>query len=218
MSVHSRESTADRPCAATYALPSLTFGCDARWPVPGEDACHALWDAYAMPEHIRAHSTLVAGIAVALADLAVAAGMGGVHPATVRASGLLHDIAKDYTIRHGGNHAQLGAAWALAATGNPAIAQGVMHHVHWPWGEDLGPWFLPLVIIYADKRVKHDRMVTLEERFDDLIDRYGRTERIRERIRESHHQATTIERALVARLGIRLHESTLDRGRLVERA
>ena len=103
MSVHSRESTADRPCAATYALPSLTFGCDARWPVPGEDACHALWDAYAMPEHIRAHSTLVAGIAGALADLAVAAGMGGVHPATVRASGLLHDIGTYFLLKQDGS-------------------------------------------------------------------------------------------------------------------
>lgn len=218
MSAHIRESATSRPCVTDLSLPPLVFGADDAWPVPDEVACHELWDAFAMPDHIRAHSALVAGFAGALADLALAAGMQGVHPPTVRASGLLHDLAKDYAIRHGGNHAQLGGAWVLAATGNPAIAQGVMHHVHWPWTEDLGPWFLPLVIIYADKRVKHDCLVTLEERFDDLLDRYGRTERIRERIRESHHQAATIECALVARLGIRLHESTLDSGRLVERA
>ena len=39
-------------------------------------------------------------------------------PATVRASALLHDIAKTYCIRYGGSHAQLGAAWALSETHN----------------------------------------------------------------------------------------------------
>ena len=33
------------------------------------------------------------------------------------AAGLLHDLAKTYCIRHGGSHAQLGAAWVLEATG-----------------------------------------------------------------------------------------------------
>lgn len=168
-----------------------------------------------MPEHIRAHSELVAELAGILADRAVAVGFA-VNPEWVRASGLLHDLAKSYTIRHGGNHAQLGGAWVLAETGNPVIAQGVMHHVYWPWHMDLEAWFLPLAIIYADKRVKHDHVVTLADRFDDLLERYGHTERIRERIRESHQQATTIERALETRLGIRLHASTIDRGRLVE--
>jgi hypothetical protein len=30
------------------------------------------------------------------------------------------------------------------------------------------------VVNYADKRVRHDRIVSLEERFNDLKDRYGR--------------------------------------------
>ena len=36
------------------------------------------------------------------------------------------------------------------------------------------------IVFYADKRVMHDRIVTVEERVDDLIVRYGTTE---ERIR-----------------------------------
>jgi hypothetical protein len=30
------------------------------------------------------------------------------------------------------------------------------------------------VVNYADKRVQHDRIVSLEERFSDLMDRYGK--------------------------------------------
>lgn len=201
--------------AAPPELPPFSFASSAAWPVPDEAACHRLWNRYDMPEHIRAHSRMVADMAVALAGAAASTG-APVDLPSVLASALLHDIAKDYTIRHGGNHAQLGGAWTLHETRNPRIAQGVMHHVHWPWRVDMTEteWLLPFIIIYADKRVKHDRLVTLEERFDDLVVRYGRTERIRERIRESHEQAVEIELALSAVLGIALHRSELRHGAL----
>ncbi|WP_353119019.1 phosphohydrolase [Nitratidesulfovibrio sp.] len=222
-----REAAANR-CMTVDDLPPLSFGVpnpanskDA-WPVPDAPACHALWDRYAMPDHIRAHSSMVADMAMALARAALDNGAGGadeaaLHLPSVLASALLHDIAKDYTIRFGGNHAQLGGAWALHETGNPRIAQGVMHHVHWPWRVDVTvqEWLMPLIIIYADKRVKHDQLVTLEERFDDLVERYGRTERIRERIRESHEQAVEIEQALSTWLGMPLHDAVPRDGTLV---
>ncbi len=222
-----REAAAIR-CMTPDDLPPISFAPPAppdAWPVPDAAACHALWDRYAMPEHIRAHSSMVADMAMALARAAMADGTGredgaDLHLPSVLACALLHDIAKDYTIRFGGNHAQLGGAWTLHETGNPRIAQGVMHHVHWPWRVDVAvpQWLMPLIIIYADKRVKHDRLVKLEERFDDLIERYGRTERIRERIRESHEQAVDIERALSARLGVPLHDTGLRGGQLAVNA
>jgi hypothetical protein len=33
------------------------------------------------------------------------------------------------------------------------------------------------IVNYADKRVMHDRIVSLEERFNDLKDRYGRDQK-----------------------------------------
>lgn len=209
-----REAATAR-CMTPDDLPTFSFAPSDAWPVPDEAACRALWDRYAMPEHIRAHSRMVADMALALARAAVSRG-AAMHLPTVLASALLHDIAKDYTIRFGGNHAQLGGAWVLRETGNPHIAQGVLHHVHWPWRIDttVPHWLMPLLIIYADKRVKHDRLVGLEERFDDLIERYGRTERIRMRIRASHAQAVTIERALSDRLGMDLHDAVLLHGEL----
>lgn len=215
-----REAAARR-CMTVDDLPPISFAPSHAWPVPDAAACHALWDRYAMPDHIRAHSSMVAEMAMALARAAMATRTGAdLHLPSVLASALLHDIAKAYTIRHGGNHAQLGGAWTLHETGNPHIAQGVMHHVHWPWRVDVTvtEWFLPLIIIYADKRVKHDRLVTLEERFDDLVERYGRTERIRERIRESHEQAVDIERALSERLGVALHDAAPRDGELAVNA
>jgi putative nucleotidyltransferase with HDIG domain len=183
--------------------------------VPDDAQCRMLWDAYGMLQNIREHSELVACVATALAAAAAAAGLP-VNVAEVRAAALLHDLAKTYTIRHGGNHCQLGGAWVQEITGNPALAQGVACHVSWPETIDLRAHFLPLAIIYSDKRVRHNRLVTLEARFDDLLVRYGKTAYIRERIRESFQQAEAIERALAQTLGMKLHESTFGCGGLVE--
>ncbi|MGE4536484.1 MAG: HDIG domain-containing metalloprotein [Desulfovibrio sp.] len=183
--------------------------------VPTDAQCRELWDAYDMLPNIREHSALVACLATALAEAAVRAGLD-VEVATVRAAGLLHDLAKTYTIRHGGNHCQLGGAWVQELTGNPVLAQGVACHVTWSLPIDLRAHFLPLAIIYSDKRVKHNQIVTLEARFDDLLTRYGKTEYIRERIRESFQQAAAIEKALAQTLDLDLHENTFGCGRLVE--
>lgn len=181
---------------------------------PDEAFCREMWERFGMPEHIREHSRLVSLIAHTLALAGKEAG-APVDPDSVLASAMLHDIAKDFTIRHGGNHALLGAAWTLEATGSPLIAQGVMHHVFWPWAVDLDAAFLPLALIYADKRVRHDAIVTLEERFDDLMTRYGINESVRIRIRISQRQAEAIAVRLNDLLGVDINACTFDSGRLV---
>ncbi|MCL1985945.1 MAG: HD domain-containing protein [Betaproteobacteria bacterium] len=198
-------------------LPPLDFPPCGR-SAPSEEACRTLWDAYEMPEHIRAHSAQVAHFSVILADLAIKRG-AAVRVEDVRACALLHDIAKSYTLRHGGSHAQLGAVWALAETGHAGIAQGILHHVYWPWPlREETLCTLPILVLYADKRTQHEKFVTLEERFADLVVRYGIYEQARQGIEMSQRQAVSIERALSARLGVELDAHTPDSGRLVKRA
>lgn len=174
-------------------------------PVPDEAACTGLWDRYGMLPNIRAHSRAVADLALDVAKRATALGHAVDMPA-LRAAALLHDLAKTYTILHGGAHAQLGAAWVREETGRPDLAQAVLFHVSWPWlhgplALDADPLRLPLLVSYADKRVRHDEVVSLEERFDDLLDRYGDTGEHRASIRANREQAFTYERALAALVG-----------------
>lgn len=183
--------------------------------VPGPAQCEAWWDDYGMMAHIKDHSRMVAQVATHLAVAARERGLP-VCVETVRASALLHDLAKTYTIRHSGNHSQLGAAWVMELTGNPVIASGVMHHVYWPFEVDVAKFFMPMAVIYADKRVAHDQLASLEDRFQDLLDRYGSTADIRARIRTTHEQAITIERGFERLLEESLATSTFDRGRLVQ--
>ena len=185
------------------------------WHVPTDEECFALWDKYEMLDNIRAHSLKVAQVATWVAKKA-AKNAPHINPQTVRASALLHDISKTYSIKYGGNHSQIGAVWTLKETGNPAIAQGVYHHVFWPFPVDITKYFLPLCVLYADKRVAHDTIVDLNSRFLDLLDRYGKTEGIRQRITVTHEQVLEVEDALQILTGEDIHENSFDCGRLVD--
>lgn len=206
-----------RPAPAVECIPASPRGM-----IPSDAQCRSWWDSHGMFEHIKVHSQLVADVATALAIMATdkESGVrleGGRDDfiQSVRAAGLLHDLGKTYSIHHGGNHSQLGAAWTLDVTHNPAIAQGVMHHVFWPGEQDPRLYFLPLAVIYADKRVRHDQLVSLEERFEDLRARYGHSERSRALIATSHAQGAELEHILSTFLRENLHAYFTDRWRLV---
>ncbi|MBQ3059520.1 MAG: HDIG domain-containing protein [Desulfovibrio sp.] len=198
-------------------LPQLQLAGKPGAAPPDDEACFDLWRKYAMLPNVQRHSLMVAHIATRLASRAYERGFD-VHVPEVRASALLHDIAKTYCLHHGGSHAMLGAAWVVYETGNYNLARGVMLHVHWPWEVPSGPEVctLPFFVIYADKRVRHDVCVSLDERYADLRERYGRTAAALEGLRASCEQGKTIERALSAHLGWTLHEDTFDCGRLVQ--
>lgn len=198
-------------CAAARLNPDLLL-------IPREEDCFTLWDRYRMMDHIRTHCTRVAEFARAVTERAAEQGCP-TPPEAAYAAGLLHDIAKSYTISHGGSHAQLGASWVMRETRNGPISRSVLFHVHWPWEENVDDdlQFLVLAIVYADKRVRHDTYVSLEERYEDLLDRYGVNDRAKWYIGRSHEQGKRIEAALSRRLGVNLHECTLDSGRLVQR-
>ena len=185
-------------------------------PAPDRAACEALWDRYAVPAHIREHCQGVAHILEVLGALIIKRG-ARLDPVMLLAGGLLHDIAKMYTVNYPGDHAQMGAAIVLRETRHYRLAQMVYHHVEWPWRADIdNDAILPiLMLIYADKRVTHNKIVTLDERFTDLFARYGHTERRRLMIERSRQQGLEIEKALSERLEVRLDEYSFDSGRLV---
>ena len=87
-----------------------------RGTVPDDEGCRCLWDKYDMLANIRAHSMVVANVATRLAKRAKRLGLP-VNVEAVRASALLHDLAKTWCLRHGGSHAELGATWVVQETG-----------------------------------------------------------------------------------------------------
>ncbi|SHN65999.1 HD domain-containing protein [Desulfovibrio litoralis] len=183
---------------------------------PTNEECFSLWKKYEMPQHIQEHSTSVAKVADTIATIIKEQNIK-INLDEIHAAALLHDLAKHYCIQFGGSHAQLGASWVIKETRNHRIGQAVLHHVYWPFTPNIfeDAWLMPLIIVYADKRVKHHQIVSLEERYDDLINRYGKTKEIIERIKLSQKQGTDLEKALSERFGVNLNEYSFNSGRLV---
>lgn len=199
---------------------SPILGC-----VPNPEDCTKLWDKYGMLPHIRAHSQLVAEFAYALAlkiceKTTWTPEYKEKYKDAAHCAGLLHDIAKTWTIRHGGSHQQIGSSIIRLETDNPLLAAAVLHHVVWPWksgilGLESQIFHIPLLIAYSDKRVKHSQLVTLEERFKDLFERYGKTTDIKKNIQLNLEQAREIENILAKKLEFNIHACTLVSRRLV---
>ena len=118
----------------------------------------------------------------------------------VTAGALLHDLGKTPCLGTLTNHAELGAG-ILEALGYPHVAQVVREHVHLD-GTIMDP--RPLreaeVVNYADKRVLHDAVVTLEARFADLKVRYGRTPEALARIQATEVRSRALEEKIFAPL------------------
>lgn len=196
-------------------IPTLYYDIDSNF-VPSDKDCIALWDRYGVFDNIRQHSVVVANFAEALARQAVKVGYTN-YIKSCRAGGLLHDIAKSYTVHYGGNHAQLGASWVVSSTGNYRLGQVVLNHVEWKWSLPkclIHPLF---IVMYSDKRVQHNIPVSLEKRYTDLIVRYGKTEDSRKAIYRSWEHLKNIECVLSTQLELPLYEYTLIGRRLVFR-
>jgi putative nucleotidyltransferase with HDIG domain len=195
--------------------PNLLFPYHEEWKVPTVGECFRIWKKYQMMSHIKAHCLMVARVALTLARRFEKAGYP-LREDLVLASALLHDIAKSYTIYFGGDHAILGSAWVMQEIQNPLIAQAVLAHVIWFFDEgeqaiEKNPCTLANLISYSDKRVQHDRLVTLSGRFEDLIKRYGTTEEKRRLININYTQSQKIENAFI-RFGV---DIKLEPGQLV---
>ncbi len=180
-------------------------------PLPSEADCFALWEQYEMLPNIQEHSKVVAHIATKIATRAYEKGLlAKADIEFCRVAAYLHDIAKSYTIRYGGAHAQIGASWCMQHFKHHGLAQAVLHHVEWPWGYPeniLKPVF---IVNYADKRVCHDSIVSMAERFDDVFVRYGKSDFAINAIKRSQAKALELEHLLQHSLEYPVHEDTFD--------
>jgi uncharacterized protein len=173
--------------------------------IPSYQECLNLIETHGMLPHIREHSFRVMQVARCLADALVAAGFDLSLP-LVETGALLHDLGKTACLGTLNNHAEWGAV-ILEGLGYTHVAQVVREHVYLDDKiKDPRPLREAEVVNYADKRVLHEKVVTLEDRFADLKVRYGRTPEILARI-----QTTEVKtRALEEKLFAPLHLTPLD--------
>lgn len=137
-------------------------------PLPNPQQARAMWDDYQMLDNIREHSEMVCFVALTLADWLAEAGVQ-LHRQAVEVGALLHDISKTTCLGTDKLHAQEGGA-LVTRLGYPELGYLVANHVYLT---EYHPLDETMVVNYADKRVTHNYIVGLQERFDYIAERYG---------------------------------------------
>jgi putative nucleotidyltransferase with HDIG domain len=166
--------------------------------LPTIEQCLEYMDRYEMLDNIRDHSHVVALVSEVLLD-ALTQSNRATPPLPGKketiAGALLHDIAKTHCIKNGGNHAEEGEQ-ICRALGFPAIGTIVAEHVVLSdFNGDRyrqGIFTAGELVYYADKRVRHDKVVSLDARLEYIIERYGDANPLKE-----HHIRLNFKKILL---------------------
>ncbi len=145
-------------------------------PVPTEAECYEIIRHFDMLDNIVRHSEMVTAVSLALVDNLKDPSI--VQKSLVLSAALLHDIAKTRTIGSKELRHDLIGGQIMREMGFDAIAEIVESHVVFDGFDPDGDLEEREIVFYADKRVMHDRIVSIDDRVDDLVERYGINQRI----------------------------------------
>ena len=158
-------------------------------------------EKYRMLENIRAHSVVVTKIARLIARGLRDVGMD-ISIEKTTAGALLHDIGKTLSLKSGGDHSMMGKQICLD-NHLYEIADIVGEHVRMKDYDLNGNYSEKEIVFYADKRVNHDKIVSLEERLAYILERYAlNKEGVSRAIRMNFELCRKVEERLLGRLNI----------------
>jgi uncharacterized protein len=180
--------------------------------IPSRAECDKLMVQYSMLQKIVAHSMQVMNVSLSIIDNL----KSGVHVNRdlVIAAALLHDITKTKSLETKERHDESGGA-LLRELGFPSTAEIVEQHVIFRNLNLDGRLEEREIVYYADKRVLHDTIVTIDERVHDLVQRYGTVEEIRNLILQNKRQVLAVERKIADFMAIDLQcaiQATVGKG------
>jgi len=175
---------------------------------PSADECMKLIEKYEMLPNIVAHSIQVKNVSEAIYDHIV--DKLNINLELLIASALLHDIAKTQSIHENNMRHDLLGGEILRGLGFDDIAVIVENHVVFTGFDDEGPLTEKEIIYYADKRVMHDKVVTIDIRVDDLAKRYGMNDKIKQMIIDNKKFVLKLEAKIQRHMDIDIEASLKD--------
>jgi putative nucleotidyltransferase with HDIG domain len=147
-----------------------------------------------MLENIVVHSIQVYRVSMCLVDYLKLQGIQ-MDGQLVQAAALLHDITKTRSFETEENHALTGGQ-VLTDLGYPEIGNLVRQHVRLDDYSEQKNLAEAEIINYADKRVLHDRIVSLDERMSYIQERYGLRPEHKHRIRLLWQKTEDLEKQI----------------------
>ncbi len=169
--------------------------------IPAPAECFRLMDEYQMLPNIRAHSLMVARVAEFLA-LALRSRGEAIDLELTVAAALMHDIGKSFCLDNDRNHATLGRDICLRHDLHELGPLVVQHVVLEALSFPETPLSAKELVYYADKRVNHDQIVSLDQRMAYIIKRYGQNDPHRHAaIQKNFERCQLIEAEIFSDLG-----------------
>lgn len=189
-----------------------------------DEQIQVLINEFHVPMHVRRHCERVTEFALMLSKRFVAAGEK-IDVELIKAAALLHDLVRVADFRtfnpekfpdpvtnedievwkklrekYGHLHHAVAGAQILEERGYPAIANLIKKHRFLQIEDSFNSWE-EKIVYYADKRVKHDKIVTLEERLNDGKIRNKPTLEIEKKFPETDEKVFALEREIFAKIG-----------------
>lgn len=157
-------------------------------------------EEYGMLDHIIAHSLEVARVALFISIELNKMGQN-IDLRLVEAASLLHDLTKTECLKTKEDHALTGSK-LLREMGFERVGDIVAEHILLSRHQDPFAVSEEEVVNYADKRVKHDRIVSLNERFEDLCNRYGKNPKAFEQLEKLKKDTFELENKIFSIIGM----------------
>lgn len=174
--------------------------------IPTRNECEAILARLKAQEGVVQHGRLVSEVARALAERLNQAGLR-LDIGIIVAAGMLHDLAKGRA-----HHERLGARM-LNTMGYHDVADIVAVHrdIEFEEGRTLNE---AAVLYLADKLVKGDRRVSIDERFQGALDKFNRNGDVLPGVRKRLLNARAIANVVERLIGIGLEQALSEDARL----
>lgn len=167
--------------------------------IPSVEECFKFMEKYEMFDNIKAHSVIVEKVASVIAKGLRESGMD-ISLEKVVAGSLMHDIGKALCLNSDEDHAAKGKEICIQ-NHLEEIAEIVGQHIRLKNDHLNNGIHEEELVYYADKRVNHDKVVSLDERLEYLLTRYGKKgERLCQLIRKNFEICKKVEERLFAKL------------------
>jgi len=173
--------------------------------LPTDEQCYKIMDDYEMFPNIKDHSIQVRDVSIKIYNNLK--DKTKLNKNLISSSALLHDIAKTRTIKTGELRHDLLGGNILREIGYEKLIPIVESHVFFENFKIDGPLEEREIVFYADKRVLHDTIVSVNDRIDDLVIRYGKTEHIKQIIRDNKSFVLTMEKKIQSFMKITIEDA-----------
>ena len=171
---------------------------------PSIQECYEIISSCKMLPNIIKHSEQVMRVALTIYN-SIKSGIQ-LNKELIIAASLLHDIKKTESLSTKEPHDIKGGEF-LRKLGYEELAVIIEEHVIIKDFDSYGSLLEKEIVFYADKRVMHDKIVSVEKRITDIIARYGKTRKRINKIMKNKKIILKVENKIKKHLKINIEDA-----------